>query len=152
MSLPDINKPYIKQEKRRKYQFHAWTLTSVGRLIEFEAINEEVLPLLIEQAEESQNENEVIYKVKSFTTGDIIYNVRIVEDKMKACNCPDFTWNNIACEHMYLLKRYNRNIAIFVISTNLPTPEVFIDDTRTEQQQQPIEIELQAFPKLLLTG
>ncbi|KAG2230483.1 hypothetical protein INT48_003001, partial [Thamnidium elegans] len=119
--------------------------------LEFEAINEEVLPLLIEQAEESQNENEVIYKVKSFTTGDIIYNVRIVEDKMKACNCPDFTWNNIACEHMYLLKRYNRNIAIFVISTNLPTPEVFIDDTRTEQQQQPIEIELQAFPKLLLT-
>ncbi|KAI8068815.1 hypothetical protein BDF21DRAFT_401671 [Thamnidium elegans] len=99
-------------------------------------IDEEVLPLLIEQAEDSQNENEVIYKVKLFTTDDIIYNVSVVEDKMKVCNCPDFTWNNIAFEHMYLLKKYNRNIAIFVISTNLPTPEVFIDNTRTKQQQQ----------------
>ncbi|KAI8050039.1 hypothetical protein BDF21DRAFT_404537 [Thamnidium elegans] len=118
-----------------------------GCLIEFEAINEEILPLLIEQAEDSQNENEVIYKVKSFTTDDIIYNVSVIEDKMKAYNCPDFTWNNIACEHMYLLKRYNRNI----ISTDLPTPEVFIDNTRTEQQQ-PIEIELQAFPQTIVNG
>ncbi|KAI8085243.1 hypothetical protein BDF21DRAFT_397244 [Thamnidium elegans] len=49
-----------------------------GCLIEFEAINEEVLPLFIEQAEDSQNEDEVIYKVKSFTTDDIIYNVSVV--------------------------------------------------------------------------
>ncbi|GAA5817499.1 hypothetical protein MFLAVUS_011047 [Mucor flavus] len=109
-----------------------------------EAINEKVLPLLIEQAEDSQKRNEVIYKVKSFTTDDIIYNIIVVEDKMKACDCSNFTWNNIACEHMYLLRRYNRNIAVFVISTDLPTPEVFTDNIRTEQQQQQtIEIELQ---------
>ncbi|GAA5815842.1 hypothetical protein MFLAVUS_009358 [Mucor flavus] len=114
------------------------------RELNAKAINEKVLPLLIEQAEDSQKRNEVIYKVKSFTTDDIIYNIIVVEDKMEACDCPDFTWNNIACEHMYLLRRYNRNIAVFVISTNLPTPEVFTDNIRTEQQQQQtIEIELQ---------
>ncbi|GAA5816298.1 hypothetical protein MFLAVUS_009824 [Mucor flavus] len=99
----------------------------------------------MEQAEDSQNGNEVIYKVKSFTTDDITYNIIVVEDKMKACACPDFTWNKIAREHMYLLRRYNINIAVFVISIDLPTPEVFTDDIRTEQQQrqQTIEIELQ---------
>ncbi|GAA5816777.1 hypothetical protein MFLAVUS_010310 [Mucor flavus] len=106
------------------------------RELNAEAINEELLPLLIEQAEDSQNGNEVIYKVKSFTTDDIIYNIIVVEDKMKACGCLDFTWNNIACEHMYFLRRYNRNIAVFIISINLPTTEVFTDNIRTEQQQQ----------------
>ncbi|GAA5813628.1 hypothetical protein MFLAVUS_007112 [Mucor flavus] len=130
------------EERRRRRELNA------------EAINEKALLLLIEQAEDSQKRNEVIYKVKSFTTDDIIYNIIVVEDKMKACDCPDFTSNNIACEHMYLLRRYNRNTAVFVISTNLPTPEVFTDNIRTEQQQQQqtIEIELQDLRQTTVNG
>lgn len=32
---------------------------------------------------------------------------------MASCTCQDFVWNTTACKHMYLLKRWRNNLAVY---------------------------------------
>ncbi|KAI9362667.1 hypothetical protein BD770DRAFT_315986 [Pilaira anomala] len=114
------------------------------RELDAESISEEVIPLLMEEVEDDQSNNESIFLVKSFTTNSVEYRISVIEDGMKSCTCPDFTWNSIACKHMYLLRRYKRVITVFVATTSLLSPEVYIAP-EAEQQQQ--ETDVQALPK-----
>lgn len=68
--------------------------------------------------------NGITFKVNSFTTEGVSYDIYVIEEEMKKCTCPDFIWNHIACKHLYLLKRFKRNILIYILSANLPVLEM----------------------------
>ncbi|KAG1138593.1 hypothetical protein G6F37_010815 [Rhizopus arrhizus] len=90
------------------------------RELETESFNEEVLPLMIEEREATEA-GERIFKINSFTTEGIAYDIKVAQEEMKEYSCPDFTWSYIACKHMYLLKRFKRNILLYMVSTSLPS-------------------------------
>jgi hypothetical protein len=100
------------------------------RELNAEAINEEVIHMLIEKVEPA----DVVYRVKYSMTEGFFYNINVINEEMKDCSCQDFTWNHIACKHMYLLKRFDRNIILFVVSTGLSSPEVYIPTTPRPEQ------------------
>lgn len=77
------------------------------RELEAEAINENVITLMVELQQPGH------YHVSSFTTSEIKYDVKVENGTMKSCSCPDFTWNQTACKHMFLLHRVDSTISIF---------------------------------------
>ncbi|OAD01010.1 hypothetical protein MUCCIDRAFT_112436 [Mucor lusitanicus CBS 277.49] len=38
---------------------------------------------------------------------------------MASCTCQDFVWNTTACKHMYLLKRWRNNLAVYRVAHNI---------------------------------
>jgi hypothetical protein len=53
----------------------------------------------------SEVERASLYNVQSFNNVDETYEVRVENDTVKSCSCPDFRYRNRACKHMFLLGR-----------------------------------------------
>ncbi|CEJ03034.1 hypothetical protein RMCBS344292_17025 [Rhizopus microsporus] len=53
----------------------------------------------------SEVERASLYNVQSFNNADETYKVRVENDTVKSCSCPDFRYRNRACKHMFLLGR-----------------------------------------------
>ena len=118
------------------------------RELDAEAVNEEIIPLIADQVE-GEDRNITTYNVKSFTIEEVSYSIKVVEEEMKSCNCPDFTMQNIPCKHMYLLKRFKRNIILFTttqhaldFSTTTIPPEVLQTTTEDLHVQNGIGVDI----------
>jgi hypothetical protein len=53
----------------------------------------------------SEVERTSVHDVQSFNKVDEAYEVRVENDTVKSCSCPDFRYRNRACKHMFLLGR-----------------------------------------------
>ncbi|CEG74033.1 hypothetical protein RMATCC62417_09306 [Rhizopus microsporus] len=74
---------------------------NVGRTeLEAEEVNIHVAMDMISEVERAS-----LYNVQSFNNADETYEVRVDNDTVKSCSCPDFRYRNRACKHMFLLGR-----------------------------------------------
>ncbi|CEI92054.1 hypothetical protein RMCBS344292_06328 [Rhizopus microsporus] len=53
----------------------------------------------------SEVERASLYNVQSFNNADETYEVRVENDTVKSCSCPDFRYRNRACKYKFLLGR-----------------------------------------------
>ncbi|CEP13527.1 hypothetical protein [Parasitella parasitica] len=72
-------------------------------------INEAVLSIMIEEPDKESN----VYRVKSFTDELLFYDIDVIDREMRTCSCSEFQWHEIACKHMYLLRRLHPDIVIY---------------------------------------
>ncbi|KAI9485536.1 MAG: hypothetical protein EXX96DRAFT_613404 [Benjaminiella poitrasii] len=79
---------------------------------------------MVEQVEDG-------YVVESFEEEDITYQIKVIDGEIRSCECQYFRYRRKACEHMFLLKLYNRSLNMFTeeaqqlqtVATNINTIE-----------------------------
>lgn len=82
--------------------------------------------MAITEASKIAEKEDGSFAVPSQTGKNIVYTVKIIENKF-VCNCPDFTYNKVqTCKHGYAVKFW---IATNTYLDNKPKPMVFSDDT-----------------------
>jgi len=80
---------------------------------------------ITETSKISENEDGS-FAVPSQTGKNVLYNVKLVENKW-ICNCPDFVYRKVqACKHVYAVKFW---IATNTYLNNQPKPKVFAEDS-----------------------
>lgn len=80
------------------------------RELDAEAINEASVPTMMEEFADDQV---TTFKVTSFTSEHIKYDIVVENEAMMSCTCQDFQWSKTVCRHMFLLKRLHTNVSLY---------------------------------------
>lgn len=78
------------------------------RTIKADQINMECIPDMI-----TESDTHRVYLVQSFSNIEFQHEITVMKSEMNSCACNNFRYNNIPCEHIYLLSRLHAGIARF---------------------------------------
>ena len=71
-------------------------------------INMECIPDMITESDAHR-----VYLVQPFSNIEFQHEITVMKSEMNSCACNNFRYNNIPCEHIYLLSRLHAGIARF---------------------------------------
>lgn len=77
-----------------------------------EEINDEWLEDYCTLLSNEEEENEVTYRLISFTKPETFYEVKLRSQVILTCTCKDFEFHALPCKHMYLLQRANEGFSV----------------------------------------